>query len=67
MKTFEKKKLIRIEVLTWLCDTYADLAYKSLQVGSMEEYESFRQHLLTFLPELEILTNCKYRYPKINI
>lgn len=67
MKTFKDKKLARIHLLTQLCDMYADLAYKALQAGSIKEYEGFRTILLAFLPELNEITNCNHKYPKINI
>lgn len=65
--TFKDKKLYRIYLLTKLCDMYADLAYKALQAGSMEEYEGFRNLLLAQLPELNRITNCGHKYPQINI
>ena len=65
--TFTDKKLARIQLLTQICDMYADLAYKALQAGSMEEYEGFRNLLLAQLPELNRITNCGHKYPQINI
>lgn len=65
--TFTDKKLARIQLLTQICDMYADLAYKALQIGSIEQYEKFRNYLLAQLPELNELTNCGHKYPQINI
>ena len=67
MKTFKDKKLARIQLLTQICDMYADLAYEALQAGSMEEYDWFRNLLLAQLPELNRITNCGHKYPYINV
>lgn len=67
MKTFKDKKFARIQLLTQICDMYADLAHKALQAGSLEEYKGFRNLLLAQLPELNELTNCGHKYPQINI
>ena len=67
MKTFNDKKLARIQLLTKLCDTYAHLAYYSRLERDTENYETFREMLLMHLSELDRLTNCAHHYPQINV